>query len=105
MKNYEKVIEVKIYFDDFEYLKAICDEEINKGKIKGYNIIENQTSFLWKGKKETKKNYVASTIISEKTLEEVLKEFDEEISKKWETPLIQVNECYVNKNFQNYLDK
>ncbi|MBI4919112.1 hypothetical protein HY837_04220 [archaeon] len=66
-------------------------------------MIKNKTSFLWQGKKEDKTNYVASTLVSEENLEDILSDFEERINQMWETPLIQVTECYVNKKFEKYM--
>jgi len=94
--------EVKVVFSDKAYLDEICTTLLNK-HITGYNITENETSYSWEGSLYKNKNYVASTIIPLKELPTIFAYFNDAISKKWKTPLIQVLPCFINSKFHAYL--
>ena len=96
--------EVKIIFEDKKYLENICDKIVGK-LITGYSISEQTTTFIWQGKKEHKTNYVASTIVPSSDAQKIVVYLHNKISKKWQTPMIQVTPCYVNYDFEKYLEK
>lgn len=97
-------IEIKIVFDDKNYLEQICSRLLNKC-ITGYSITENKTSYSWNSKVEHKTNYVASTIIAQENLRIVVNYLNQEIKKKWQTPLIHVCPCFVNSSFYSYIEQ
>lgn len=99
--GFEPVFEIKAVFDDKEYLEQVCEQMLGK-QITGYSIAENTTSYIWDNKVEKKKNYVASTIVAAQRLKDVTSYLQAEISKKWNTPLIQVLPCFVNSDFYKY---
>ena len=96
--------EVKVVFDDRQYLENIYDKIVGK-MITGYSVSEQTTTFIWQGKKEQKTNYVASTIVPSENAKKVVVYLHKKIEKKWKIPMIQVTPCYVNYDFEKYLEK
>ncbi len=96
------VKEVRIVFDDRSYLEKICDQMVGT-LITGYNITENQTTYVWNGRQHRATNYVASTIVRDDKVKPVVSHSYQQIIKKWKTPLIQVLPCFVPSTFEEYL--
>ncbi|MBI2102381.1 hypothetical protein HYT55_00960 [Candidatus Woesearchaeota archaeon] len=99
----ERAWEIKVVFDDEEYLREICTDAVGVLST-GYSLTEQETCYLWRGQVERKKNYCASLLVPESELTSTATYLYARIREKWEVPFIQITPCLVNSEFRQYLE-